>query len=305
MRCIVEVDLVQAEWIVTAYLANDPRMLEIVRTKVDPHVRTGSLISGAPEAFVVFEDKITGGMSDPDEIARVRKHYLPLEWDGIPTSKFYLPYNMSIRQIGKKCNHGLNYGMEYRRFALETLLQEAQASIIVSTYRNIAYPGLKDYYKRTLEELRRSDRSLTNCFKHKIQFRSRWDTELFNAAYSWKPQSTVAAVTNYGMRAYYADTDRSMRDVHLLIQSHDSLVSDHGFSSFDELHTQISRCRDHMTTVCEYSFHQFILDTEVKVGPTWGSRTKVKQVTPEGVEEALEAAAVTASEHERNAAQAA
>lgn len=301
MRCIVEVDLVQAEWIVTAYLANDPRMLEVVRTRADPHVRTGSLISGAPEDFVAHEAGIVKDNTDPEVIAEARKQ-LPKEWGGLPISRFYLPYNMSIRQIGKKCNHGLNYGMEYRRFALETLLEERQAEQCVRIYRDVAYPGLKNYYKMTLEELRRNDRALVSCFKHKRQFRGRWDTELWNAAYSWKPQSTVAAVTNYGVRGYYHDHDRSMRDVHLLIQSHDSIVSDHGFESFDELHTQCSRCCDHLTSVLEYSHHQFILDTEVKVGVTWGSRTSVKRLTPEGLEEALAKSREVAAQHESQAA---
>lgn len=299
MRCIVEVDLVQAEWIVTAFAANDPRMIAVVREKADPHLRTGSLICGASEDFVRFEDTLTSGLSDPVEIAKIRLARLPRDWNGTPASKFYLPLNMSCRQIGKKSNHGLNYGEEYRKFALVTMLPENEAKRIISIYRDIAYPGLKDYYKRIQEELKRNDRCLTNCFKHKRQFKGKWDGDLFRSAYSWKPQSTVAAVTNYGMRGYYNDNHRSMRDVNLLLQSHDSLVSDHGFSSFDELHTQVSRCCNHMTTVCEYSHQQFILDTEVKVGVTWGARTKIKQLTPEGIEEALAQSADVAAEHRR------
>jgi hypothetical protein len=119
----LEFDLANAEWVVTAYLAGDENMIEIIQSGRSPHIATGALISGAPEEFVLEEHKLLGMQSDPDTIRSIRKGLK------IPQGIF-MPRSMSIRQAGKKSNHGLNYGMRYRRFALENEMPETDAKPI-------------------------------------------------------------------------------------------------------------------------------------------------------------------------------
>ena len=294
MQCFVEIDLVQAEWVATAYIANDARMIDVVRSGVDPHLRTGSLISGAPESFVKFENELVGHLTDPVAIIEARRA-IPELWEDVRTAAFFMPRNMSIRQIGKKSNHGLNYGMEYRRFALETELPENEAKHIVDIYRKVAYPGLAVWYKTLEMELRHYNRRLTNCFGQSRRFLDRWGPDLLLAAYAFKPQSTVANVTNFGWRGIYNDRDMSMHRVNVAGQVHDSTKTNHEFDTYDELHTQVSRCVDHMTTICEYNYNQFIIATEVKIGINWGHMETVSKLTPEGLEEALEKTFVQAA----------
>lgn len=266
MKALVETDLEGADWVVTAYCCQDSAMLEVVEKGLKPHTRTGSLISGAPEDFVELEHSRVGDRTDPVDIARIRKH-LPTEWRGIGVRHFFMPRSMSIRQAGKKSNHGLNYGMRYKRFALENELPELDAKRIVDNYRNVAYPGLKRWYQLIADELRANRRRLTNCFGQTRAFMDRWGPDLLDAAYAFKPQSTVANVTNRGMHTIY----RSPYDkINLAAQVHDSILTHHEFDSWDELGEQIWWVDQAMECELEYHQRQFTLKRSVKLGINWG-----------------------------------
>ena len=266
MKALVETDLEGADWVVTAYCCQDPAMLQVVEEGLKPHVRTGSLISGAPEDFVEMEHKLVGDRTDPVEIAHARKG-LPDNWHGIGVHKFFLPRSMSIRQAGKKSNHGLNYDMRYKRFALENEMAEADAKRIVDNYKNIAYPGLKRWYKLIEAELRANRRRLTNCFGQTRAFMDRWGPDLLDAAYAFKPQSTVANVTNRGLRTmYWSAYDR----VHVAAQVHDYILTHHNFGSWDELADQVVAVDNAMTCTLEYHEREFVLKRSIKLGVNWG-----------------------------------
>lgn len=272
-HCFIETDLRQAEWIVTAYCCGDIRMIDVAKTGVDPHLRTGSMISGAPEAFVIFEDGLVGHLTDPVELRALRGKHLPSHFKGISIKEFFLPHNMSVRQAGKKSNHGLNYGMEYRRFALETGMQEPDASHIVRIYRDIAYPGLKGWYIEIQDQLRKNNRQLTNCFGQSRKFMDKWSIDLFMAAYAFIPQSTVGNITNRGMRAIYHYSDKK---VDLAAQVHDSILTHHAFESWDELALQVLFCDTAMTQTCSYREEEFVINRDVKLGVNWGGEVMQK-----------------------------
>lgn len=283
----VEVDLVQAEWVVTAYASRDARMLDVVKNKRDPHLRTGSLISNAPEGFVRHEAKLVGHLSDPDEIRTLRKE-LPGVWeeDGQEwvLSDFFLPRSMSIRQAGKKSNHGLNYDMKYKRFALENEMDESDAKRIEHLYKNVAYKGLLEYYKDIERELKENGRRLTNCFGQTRRFDDRWGPELLNAAYSFKPQSTVGNVTNFGLRRIYKDSSIA-RKVEPCAQVHDSILNNHFYRTPEELCNQLLVVDRHMTTTCSYHYEDFELRREYKIGKAWGEGMQdIKWEAPDGPE---------------------
>jgi DNA polymerase I-like protein with 3'-5' exonuclease and polymerase domains len=295
MKAFVEIDLVQAEWVVTAYCSRDARMLQVVKDRLDPHLRTGSIISGAPESFVAFEDGIVGHMTDPVDIDEARKA-LPKTWTDrgktYNVADFFLPRSMSIRQAGKKSNHALNYDMGYRRFALENEVDESEAKVIVETYKTIAYPGLQTYYRDIQWELRNNDRRVKNCFGQTRKFMGRWDADLLLAAYSFKPQSTVGNVANFGLRRIYRDDEGCMARVQLCAQVHDSILCQHTFDTWEELADQVHRCDTHLTTTCTYHEEDFQLRREVAIGRDWGeeSMIEVRDYTPDTLADALKAA---------------
>lgn len=290
--CFVEVDLVQAEWVCTAYLAQDANMLAVVKQELDPHVRTGHLISGAPEELIREEAKVVGHTTDPNAIAEARAS-IP----GLLDKGYFLPRVMSIRQAGKKSNHALNYDMRYKRFALENEMDEREARRIVDLYRNQAYPGLKRYYTQIQEELRRTGRKLTNCFGHTRQFLDRWGPDLLNAAYAYKPQSTVAVVTNRGWVAIYRDCGGCMERVLPAANTHDAVLTQHFFSSLEELEEQVRTVDRYMSTPCVYHDEEFVLRRTISLGVSWGEEcmVEVREVSPSALESALEASVAEAS----------
>lgn len=297
----VSADLVQAEWVVTAYCAQDARMKEVVEQHLDPHIRTGSLISGAPPGYVEYENTLVGHKTDPLEIELIRKD-IPSTWeeDGqiYIVRDFFHPRSMSIRQGGKKSNHALNYDMGYRRFALENEMDEVEARRIVSLYKEVAYPGLQRYFKEVQRELRENSRRLKNCFGQSRQFLDRWDAELLNSAYAFKPQSTVANITNFGLRRIYNDTKHLSR-VTPAAQVHDSVINEHEYSSIDELADQIRWVDRYMTTPCYYHGDEFELRREWKIGRRWGDDWMVSlEWGQDMIENALEVALADLDETE-------
>ena len=112
---LLEFDLAGAEWVIVAYLSGDKNMLETVHSGESPHVCTGHLMTRVPKALIEKEQKFLSSATDPDLIAEMRRQHIPELFDD-PT--YFLPRTMTIRQMGKKSNHGLNYNLKYRHFAL-------------------------------------------------------------------------------------------------------------------------------------------------------------------------------------------
>ncbi len=281
---LIEVDLVQAEWVVTAYLAQDARMLDIIKSGKDPHTETGHLISGAPPNFIDYESELVGHESDPDVISKHRENIVPCA--------YFLPRTMSIRQAGKKSNHGLNYNMGYRRFALENELPEGDAKRIVDAYHS-AYPGIRKRFHRMVELQLREHQYLVNCFGQKGVFIGEIDVALLDAAYSFYPQSTVADITNKGMVSIHKTTVGPLHAVQLLLNGHDSLLLQALVLDHHDLYVKMVEVDKAMTTPATYHGHTFTIARSYKIGQTWGSMAEV-QLNKDAVGEAWSVGAAAA-----------
>jgi len=266
---LIELDKAGAEWDVVAYLTGDGNMLSVVESDRSPHTVTGSLISGAPEEVVEKENKLVGNHTDPDVIQELREE-MPELAVGAEQLGWFLPRIFSIRQMGKKSNHGLNYDMKYRRFALENELEEKESKTIVDYYKTKAYPGIPLWHETVRQKLNK-DRTLTNCFGRKRKFLDAWGPELFDAAYSFIPQSTVFDTTRIGMVKTYQDTSKLFKPVEILAQVHDSVVIQYpeDASAIAEVGRIIGT--DYMNPLCTYNAREFYIATTMKVGRDWGN----------------------------------
>lgn len=270
MRYIfLEFDLAGAEWVVVAYLSQDPNMLKVVHSGKSPHIVTGSLISGAPEDVVEQDHKLIGINTNPILIEQLRRQLK------FPPRTF-IPRSMSIRQAGKKSNHGLNYDMRYRRFALENEMLEDEAKPIVELYRTKAYPRIFDHWHPSIrKELKDNNRSLVNCFGRKVTLRDEWGQDLFNAAYSFKPQSTVFDCVREGMKRTFRDDTIPFLELRLGAQVHDSFMMRYPVPTSQEewQHLAIAVLRitrDYMRPQLIYSDIPFFLNCDAKMGWSWG-----------------------------------
>lgn len=265
---LIEVDKTQAEWIIVAHLANDPEMLRIFREGLDAHIVTGSLISGVPVERVLEESKMLGHLTDPKLILKAREKHFPDFLDG--TYDGFIPRNMTIRQMGKKSNHALNYDMSYRRFSLENETPERDSKLIVNGYHSV-YPGIKQtFHARIIRDLER-DRTLLNCFGRKRRFLGQWGDDLFKAAYDHIPQSTVADIINRAYALIYKK-ETPFGTFLPLTQVHDSILLESYYSNGDELWDGLHRVDGYMSPELTYSGHDFTIGTDVKAGYSWGEK---------------------------------
>ncbi len=269
---IIEFDLAGAEWVVVAYLSGDPNMIEVAESGESPHVATGHWISRAPKELILKEHDLLGTSTDPDELLRVRTTQIP----ELMTGEYFVPRTMTIRQSGKKSNHGLNYDMRHRRFALENEMPENDAKPIVELYRTQAYPGLVDWHEEVRAQIRK-DRTLTNLLGCKVRLLDQPGPDLWNKAYSYIPQSTVATIVRRAMVNAYHDPRDLFRPMALCANVHDSLLIQYPEEPKDRFAEWIRAIKEHMRPVLEAKGREFCLDVDVKIGHRWGSTWKYSE----------------------------
>ena len=276
-----EIDKRQAEWVVVAFLSGDANMMRVIEQEEDPHTHTAHLMFKTDKEIIKEDAKILGQLSDPDEIALRRS------LAGITAM---LPRTMSARQMGKKSNHGLNYDEGYNTFALSNEIEIAESKRIISLYHSI-YPGIRQWHESIKRQLTK-DRTLTNCFGRKIRFLDQWSDELFKAAYSALPQSTVVDGINTGLCKIYEDDwlTASSGPVNLdeMAQVHDSILMQVPLTVLDHptlFHDVVTRCYDYASPEMEYNGRKFKIATDSKIGLNWGGHHSEKN--PDGMQEVV------------------
>lgn len=268
---LIEFDKVQAEWIVVAYLANDANMIDVVEKKQDAHVKTATLMFGAPEELIKAEAKVLKNVSGEHDILAARKAHCPdiLKYNPIAS--------MSCRQIGKKCNHGLNYDLGYKGFAMAADIGEKESKHIVELYHR-AYPGIRNTFHDRIRTQLSKNRTITNCFGRKRIFMDRWGDDLFKAAYAQIPQSSVGDMVNIAIPAIYNDNVYYMRKVDFLGQVHDSILIQYPIANIADLYYTIKSCIEYLDIPMIYSGRTFTIPTDVKIGLSWGNMTELHDI---------------------------
>jgi len=261
--CFLEFDKRQAEWIAVAYISGEENMISAVENKLDVHVHTASNMFSVTPELVKLDDKLIGHESDPFIIEEIRSTNDNLA--ELASSGRWLPRTMSMRQCGKKSNHGLNYDERYKMFALTNEITEKEAKVIYDFYHRI-YPGLQRWYEHIKDQLNTNGRVLTNLFGRPYKFLGRWDDDLWKSAYSFKPQSTVGELVNRAMASiYHANYDASLSEVEILQQVHDSILFQHPLES-DNLGHAVCSIHKAMDIELTAGSRKFTIPTDLKVG---------------------------------------
>lgn len=265
---LFEVDKRQAEWVVVAYLSGDANMIKAIEEGLDVHVHTASLMFNTSKDIIIAENKIVGHSTSPDEIARAR-HSNGMIASAVASD---WPRTMSLRQCGKKSNHGLNYDEGYKNFALINSIEEREAKRVVEMYHSI-YPGIRVMYDAIKRKLQK-DRFLVNCFGRKVFFMDDWCQDMWKSAYSMLPQSTVVDSVNMGMVHIYHDTFLTKEcNINLLAQVHDSLLLEvpRKVAAQKELWEIIlNKIYTYMSPTLSYNGRDFKIKNDLKMGLNWG-----------------------------------
>lgn len=199
---MINIDLAQAENVTVAYLWKVLRMIKAFEEGIDVHKQTAALIFDKP----ISEISNIKGSTD------------------IGFGKY------SERDIGKRSNHGFNYGLGPDTFALDNQISQADAKQIQYKYHYV-HPEIKQGHRATEEELRAKG-YLINMYGRKRYFKEQWGHKLFMKAYNYVAQSTVADHLNrHGFCFMYYSKDPKMQLAELLNQVYDSILFQYPLSA--------------------------------------------------------------------------
>jgi DNA polymerase I-like protein with 3'-5' exonuclease and polymerase domains len=259
---MVEVDKVQAEWIDTAYRSGDANMIEVAEKKLDAHVKTAQMMfPGMPIDLIMKDHELIGNEIDEQTILVARMK-------SIPEIMKYNPIKvMSCRQIAKKCNHGLNYDMGYKTFALTANIPESISKQMVEKYHQ-GYPGVRQWHARIREQLQR-DRTLVNNFGRVRKFLDRWGDQLHKQAIAHLPQSDVADLVNIGLASIQKMQGGVMKWVDPLIQVHDSFLFQYPMDKLHDLPTVLRLICTELDPIMSIGGRNFVIPTDMKIGFDW------------------------------------
>lgn len=234
-------DLAQAENRIVAYKGNVIPMIEAFESGQDIHSLTGAMLCGLTPEEVKQQD-------DEGIFCSLG--------DGLKTWRFW----------GKKSNHGLNYDLGYRNFALVNEIPETDGKMIVETYHS-RYPGIRSTYHQGVKNQLAKDRTLINLMGRRTLFLDKWGDAMFKEAYSCIPQGTVGDVINErGLNYIYYNTDM-FRSVELLNQIHDSIGFQIPLSLSWTEHAKIIRSiKDELEIPLECNGNEFVIPVDFIIG---------------------------------------
>lgn len=207
--CFAEIDYSQSEARCTAYLAQDPKLIDAVENSPDFHCTNASLFFGIPfeELFDVKTDK---------------------------------KLNKEIRDLAKRVNHGANYNMQAQVLLLTMGLPNVQKAkallklpekwqpIEVTEYLlkcfDATYPKVRnDYYESVRRTIQTTGKLVSplgwtrHCFGNPLK-----NKQHLNAYVAHGPQNLSVQILNIGMVKVFNELcDNTFA---LLAQIHDSLL---------------------------------------------------------------------------------
>jgi len=257
---LIDIDKAQAEWVVVAYASGDISMINCIESGSDPHAYTAHNMFNVPEEIIQKENKLVGHHNDPGLIKRIREDMPEMQ----PYLDSWLPRTMSIRQCGKKSNHGLNYDESFRGFGLINEITDKEAKTIVDFYHS-TYPGIRQYYETTKTNLLEHGRILLNLFGRPYRFLGAIDHNLLRAAYSYIPQSTVGELVNRAMCDIYYDDTPSMEGFELVRCVHDNITLQVPLDAIN-LGDGIVKAADYMNPTLKAGAREFEIGSDMKIG---------------------------------------
>jgi DNA polymerase-1 len=269
-KLLMKFDKKQAEWVAMAYITGDENMIKAVEGGIDVHTYTASSMFKVPPDVIKKEHKILDTESDPERIAELRRGMDFMQ----PYLGQWLPRTMSMRQCGKKSNHGLNYDEHAKMFALINEISEKEAQTIIDFYHHI-YPGIGRYYENIRNRLSTNQRSLENLFGRKYRFLEKWGPDLFKSAYSFIPQSTVGELVNRAMDRIYDDNSPETAELEILMQTHDDIKFQDQYQDLDKLVKCIRKIRQYMDIPLVANGREFTIGTDMKIGFSFGKMTEI------------------------------
>jgi len=293
----VEYDGKQAEWVVVAHEANEPRMIEVIQTRRDPHVATAQYMWGVSEAAIVAEAKAVGKSTSPEVIAAARAA-LSSRFPELAAPD--LPRNMTLRQGGKKDNHAGNYREGPETYAQVNGVTLREARLRLSRYSEVVYPGLLTWWENTDFRVRHQG-FLINPLGRKLPIlgptHGKGAEHTFKQGYAAIPQSVVHDIAMIGQLRVLA----MQPTVLLLSDNHDSILVQHFLdprvgpeACSEKLLSEVSAVVSALTVPLSSVAGEYVIEIEPKLGLNWADANEENprglrelELTPDGASAAV------------------
>ncbi len=247
---LAELDGSQAEARVYAWVSGDEGLKEPFQKGLDVHCHRTSLILGLDYKELVENYKINKALYE-------------------------------MRQTGKIVVHSSNY--DAREKALQKTLRSAGIYKSLDEVRAIlikidrAFPGRRMYMHGVRKQLE-LDKTITFPSGLTRYSYSKLDDNTFRRFYAAIPQYTVGYIVNRAIRLSLEEFKRRELDAHIILQVHDSIMTEH-----------LPKDRDEVISIVKTNLEKPILITpfhgkaewlsipaEVKVGTYWGELKELK-----------------------------
>ncbi|KKM90465.1 hypothetical protein LCGC14_1238280, partial [marine sediment metagenome] len=177
---------------------------------------------------------------------------------------------------GKRARHAGNYGLEEFRLSQMAQIAIKEARLILDRFHQ-ANPNIQKVFHRTVQELLKNKRVLSNPFGRRRDFFQRITKKAFKIGYSWYPQSTCTDLTKFAMlaiRNQIVDKQSFM----WLGEFHDGMWWQSKDSEFEQ-HSLVVKSR--MEQSCSFKEGSFPLDYQVlpidisKSKESWGNMEEI------------------------------
>ena len=193
----ISLDLSQVENRIVAYVARESKMIEAFENGLDVHALTGALISG--KSYEKIKEEAD------DEICASMGHG-----------------NKTWRAWGKNTNHGLNYGLGYKKAAMYWEIMERDAKILVEKYHTV-YPGVRMVFHGYVQQQLRKTRTIKDLLGRTYTYFGKLDTYGFQDMYPAISQGTVGTLMTEVLNRCYAN-EQLMDVCNISTQTHDDLA---------------------------------------------------------------------------------
>jgi len=236
LRIFNQVDQAGAEALIVAYLCSAGRFRDLFLNSVKPHVFVALHLFS--QIWQEELNKISSGDFKIDihdfldcPIPQLQQHTYWKKLDGIIKSSDGWEGGRRYYYIGKKVCHAGNYGMRGNTFQLAVLeesrgqiaLTKKQADEYIGFYHTL-FPEISEWHRTVIRQLEET-RTLFNLFGYPKYFGQEIRDSMFNEAYSFVPQSTVACITAKAYCRLQDFIESNTLDWDMLADTHDSYMN--------------------------------------------------------------------------------
>jgi uracil-DNA glycosylase family 4 len=145
-------------------------------------------------------------------------------YDDIPTEDWNADNSPTIRYLGKRCVHGLNYRMQAPKLAEVCNVPIQQGFEAYASYHR-AFPEIQRGWESTIKTVR-EERMLFTPLGRRLIWLERLTEESFDSVIAFVPQSTIGDKVSSVIYQCHEDSDWP-EDARMVLNVHDALIAIH------------------------------------------------------------------------------